>query len=232
MSSITVEAPRVAKSVTPAPESENLRVANWLFRSNYASVIWLVVRLWLGYQWLNAGYQKIWGSEKMGFWYGGGAGVFGFAKAGVAANSTPYGAVGYGWWAAFLHNFVMPNASWIAKLISISEFAIGIGLILGLFTGVAAFAAVMLNFTYMMTGSAGVNPFYALLAIPSRARLEERRPARPRQLCHPSGEQPVPHRCTGEHDHSPAHPPCRRNGLTKNRRVVRAQVAAEATESE
>lgn len=36
MSSITVEAPRVAKSVTPAPESENLRVANWLFRSNYA----------------------------------------------------------------------------------------------------------------------------------------------------------------------------------------------------
>lgn len=158
MSSIAVEAQR-------APKAANLKVTNWLFRSKYASVIWLAVRLWLGYQWLNAGYQKIWGSEKMAFWYGGGVGVYGFAKAGVAANSTPMGAVGYGWWASFLHNFVMPNASWIAKCISLGELAIGIGLILGLFTGVAAFAAVTLNFTYMMTGSAGVNPFYALLGV-------------------------------------------------------------------
>jgi uncharacterized membrane protein YphA (DoxX/SURF4 family) len=47
--------------------SGNLRFANWLFRFAYASVLWLAVRVWLGYQWLNAGYQKIWGSEKMGF---------------------------------------------------------------------------------------------------------------------------------------------------------------------
>ena len=39
------------------------------------------------------------------------------------------------------------------------------GLLVGLFTGVAAFAAVTLNFVYMMTGSAGVNPFYALLGV-------------------------------------------------------------------
>jgi len=52
----------------------------------------------------------------MGFWYGGGAGVYGFARAGVAADSQPYGAVVYGWWAAFLHKFIMPNSSWIAKL--------------------------------------------------------------------------------------------------------------------
>ena len=51
----------------------------------------------------------------------------------------------------------MPNASWIAKLISLSELAVGVGLVLGLFTGIAAFAAVALNFTYMMTGT-GVNP--------------------------------------------------------------------------
>ena len=140
-------------------------MADWLFRSNYASVLWLVVRIWLGYQWFNAGYQKIWGSERMGFWFGGGAGVFGFAKSGVAANGTPLGAVGYGWWAAFLHNFVMPNASWIAKLIALGEIAIGVGLILGLFTGIAAFVAITLNFTYMMTGSAGVNPLYALAGV-------------------------------------------------------------------
>jgi hypothetical protein len=36
------------------------------------SVLWLVARPWLGYEWLNAGYQKLWGSEKAGFWNGGG----------------------------------------------------------------------------------------------------------------------------------------------------------------
>jgi hypothetical protein len=30
-----------------------------------------VARLWLGYGWLNAGYQKPWGSEKAQFWNGG-----------------------------------------------------------------------------------------------------------------------------------------------------------------
>jgi thiosulfate dehydrogenase [quinone] large subunit len=151
--------------VAAAPRSGNLKASEWLFRSNYASVIWLALRIWLGYQWLNAGYQKIWGSEKAFFWNGGGAGVYGFAKSGVAANATPMGAVGYGWWAAFLHNFVMPNAAWIAKIISLGELAIGIALILGLFTGLAALAAVSLNFTYMMTGNAGVNPLYALAGV-------------------------------------------------------------------
>ena len=59
----------------------------------------------------------------------------------------------------------MPNASWIAKLIALGEMAIGIGLILGLFTGIAAFCGVPLNFTYMMTGTAGVNPLYALAGV-------------------------------------------------------------------
>ena len=44
----------------------NLRIANWLFRSKAASIVWLIARLWLGYEWLNAGYQKIWGSETAG----------------------------------------------------------------------------------------------------------------------------------------------------------------------
>ena len=64
----------------------NLALADWFFRSSAASLIWLVVRVWLGYQWMNAGYQKIWGSEKSAFWFGGGAGVKGFAAAGPAAS--------------------------------------------------------------------------------------------------------------------------------------------------
>jgi thiosulfate dehydrogenase [quinone] large subunit len=144
----------------------NLRAADWLYRSSAASVLWLVARLWLGYGWLNAGYQKLWGSEKATFWYGGGTGVKGFATAGVAGSTAGKGAgASYGWWAAFLHDFVIPNASWIAKLVTVSELAIGVLLILGLFTGAAAVAGLSLNLIYLFTGSAGVNPAYAIVAV-------------------------------------------------------------------
>lgn len=145
--------------------SHNLRFSDWLFRSREMSAIWLLVRLWLGYQWANTGYQKIWGSERSAFWFGGGAGVKGFATAGVLGSTTGKGGASYGWWAAFLHNFVIPNASVLAKVVSLGELLIGIGLIVGLFTGAAALAGVLLNLMYMFSGSAGVNPMYALLGV-------------------------------------------------------------------
>ena len=143
----------------------NVRAADWFYRSKVASVLWLVARLWLGYGWVNAGYQKLWGSEKAVFWDGGGAGVKGFATAGVAGSTAGKGGASYGWWAAFLHDFVLPNASWIAKAVTISELAIGVLLILGLFTGLAAVAGLGLNLVYMFTGSAGVNPAYAIVSV-------------------------------------------------------------------
>jgi thiosulfate dehydrogenase [quinone] large subunit len=136
-----------------------------MFRSHQASILWLVVRLWLGYQWINAGYQKIWGSEKSAFWFGSGAGVKGFATAGVAGSTAGKVGASYGWWAGFLHNFVIPNASWIGKLISVAEIVVGLAILLGLFTGAAALAGLSLNLVYMFTGSAGVNPMYALLSV-------------------------------------------------------------------
>lgn len=154
-------------SSTSASQSSggNLRVPNWLFRSKAASIIWLVARLWLGYEWLNAGYQKIWGSESAAFWNGGGAAVKGFATSGIAGSAAGKGGASYGWWAGFLHNFVIPNSSWIAKLVALSEVAIGVLLIVGLFTGVAALAGLVLNVIYMFSGTAGVNPAYAIVAL-------------------------------------------------------------------
>jgi thiosulfate dehydrogenase [quinone] large subunit len=146
-------------------EGRNLRGADWLYRSRAASVLWLVARLWLGYGWLNAGYQKLWGSEKAAFWNGGGAGVKGFATAGVAGSKAGKGGASYGWFAAFLHGFVIPNASWIAKAVTLSELVIGALLILGLFTGAAAVAGLTLNLVYMFSGSSGVNPAYAIVAV-------------------------------------------------------------------
>ena len=160
-----IESGGVNGPVDTAGTSGNVRAADWLYRSKAASVLWLAARLWLGYGWVNAGYQKLWGSEKAVFWNGGGAGVKGFATAGVAGSTAGKGGASYGWWAAFLHDFVIPNASWIAKVVTISELAIGVLLILGLFTGLAAVVGLSLNLVYMFTGSAGVNPAYAIVAV-------------------------------------------------------------------
>ncbi len=46
-----------------------------------------------------------------------------------------------------------------------SELVIGVMLILGLFTGTAAVAGLTLNLVHMFTGSAGVNPAYAIAAV-------------------------------------------------------------------
>jgi thiosulfate dehydrogenase [quinone] large subunit len=153
------------RSMAESSGQGSLRFPQWLYRSHTASVLWLVVRLWLGYQWLNAGYQKIWGSEHSAFWFGNGAAVKGFAAAGVAGSASGKGGASYGWWAGFLHNFVIPNASWIAKLVSLAEILIGVALILGLLTGAAAAAGLSLNLIYMFSGSAGVNPMYAALSV-------------------------------------------------------------------
>jgi thiosulfate dehydrogenase (quinone) large subunit len=157
--------PEPAASSAPRVPNQQLGLSAWLYRSHVASVLWLAVRLWLGYEWFNAGYQKIWGSEKAAFWFGHGAAVKGFATAGVLGSASGKGGASYGWWAGFLHNFVVPNASWIGRLISVGELLIGVALILGLLTGVAAFAGLSLNIIYMFSGSAGVNPMYAIAAL-------------------------------------------------------------------
>ena len=89
----------------------------------------------------------------------------GFATAGVTGSQAGKGGASYGWFAGFLHGFVIPNASWIAKAVTLSELVIGALLILGLFTGAAAAAGLALNVIYMFAGSSGVNPAYAIVSV-------------------------------------------------------------------
>ena len=128
----------------------------WVERSKVMAFVWTAMRVWLGVMWLQAGIAKLWGAENPAFLHNNGAGVQGFASHGVAA---------YSWWGSFLHSFVVPNAGWIAILVAVSEFAIGVALALGLFTRLAALGSLLLLFTYVMSGTASVCAFYALFAI-------------------------------------------------------------------
>ena len=133
----------------------NLPVWESLKNSKVAALAWTAMRVWLGVMWIQAGAAKLWGAEAAAFLHSS-KGVAGFA-----AHGTP----AYSWWGSFLHGFVVPNAGWIGVLVTVAEFAIGIALVAGLFTRVAALGSLALLFTYVMSGTASVCAFYALFAI-------------------------------------------------------------------
>jgi thiosulfate dehydrogenase [quinone] large subunit len=128
----------------------------WLSTSRIMAVGWAAARCWLGVQWINAGRSKLWGAENAGFLHHDGAGVAGYAN---------HGAATYTWWHDFLTGFVVPNAGWIGILIAVAEFVVGIALVVGIFTPLFAFGGLLMNMTYMLSGTAGVNPVFMIFAI-------------------------------------------------------------------
>jgi thiosulfate dehydrogenase (quinone) large subunit len=132
-----------------------------LFNSTQLSWFWLVVRVYLGWQWLSAGYEKA-----VGGWFGADAGkaISGFFQGSLAKTGGPHPDVqaGYAW---FITNVTLPNAHTFSYLIPVGEMAVGLALILGLLTGIAAFFGAVMNFNFMFAGSVSVNPYWVLMEI-------------------------------------------------------------------
>ena len=69
-----------------------------------------------------------------------------------------------GWYATFLQSFVLPNASTWSFIVSWGEFLVGIALILGIFTGIAAFFGSFMNVNYLLAGAVSSNPILFVIA--------------------------------------------------------------------
>lgn len=136
--------------------------ARFLFNDLRMSVVWLVLRLWLGYKWIDAGLHKIdnpaWvqtGEALKGFWSG---------IVVVPADGRP--PIAFDWYRNFIQTLLDAQAyTWFAKLVAYGEVIIGIALILGIFTGIAAFLGAFMNWNFMMAGSASVNPMLFVISI-------------------------------------------------------------------
>jgi thiosulfate dehydrogenase (quinone) large subunit len=123
--------------------------------------VWLVVRLYLGFQWAQAGWEKLQNPKWMD-----GTSLLGFWNGSIAQYGQPHSGVAFDWYTGFLSNLVAAhNQTWFAPLVAYAEFLGGIALMLGLFTGIAALGLAFMNFNFMLAGSAGVNPLYFLLAM-------------------------------------------------------------------
>lgn len=133
------------------------------FTTNPASApFWLLVRVWLGYQWLMAGYGKLTNPA----WFGSdaGAALGGFVQGALSKTGGLHPDV-QGWYASFLQGAVVPNLTAWSNAVTLGEMAVGLGLIFGLFTFAAAFFAFFMNINFLLAGTVSVNPIWLLIAL-------------------------------------------------------------------
>lgn len=133
-----------------------------IFSDKRFSILWLAVRVWLGYQWIEASLHKLsspdWmqtGNALKGFWMG---------AVQIPAEGRP--AIAYDWYRNFLQVLLDAQAyTWFAKVVAVSELLFGIALIAGIFVGATAFFSGFMNWNFIMAGSASVNGVFFALAV-------------------------------------------------------------------
>ena len=138
------------------------KFARLLFADTRFAWVWLVLRLYLGYEWLMAGWEKVAGSG----WTGSGAGsaISGFLNGALAKAGGAHPAVS-GWYAWFIGSVALPHAAAFSYLITYGELAVGAGLILGAFTGIAAFFGAFMNLNYLFAGTVSTNPLLLVIGL-------------------------------------------------------------------
>ncbi len=146
---------------SPADFQESA-LARFLFSDARAAWLWLIVRVYLGYEWLSAG----WGKVTDPAWTGpqAGSALTGFVHGAIGAATGAHPAV-QGWYADFLKGWVLPNAATFAHLVAYGELLVGLALIAGAVTGIAAFFGIVMNANYLLAGAVSTNPILAVLAI-------------------------------------------------------------------
>jgi len=136
--------------------------ARFLFSETRAAWFWLLVRVWLGWQWIDASMHKI----NNPAWVQTGEAVKGFWTNAVAIPEVGRPPVNFEWYRSFLQMLLDNEAyRWLGPMIAYGELLIGIGLILGAFTAIAAFFGALLNWNFMMAGTASSNPMLFVLAV-------------------------------------------------------------------
>ncbi len=173
-------------------------IAKTLFASSRLAWLWLVVRLWVGWEWFSAGWGKVlggnitwkvwdWGNAAYSLTGSGNIGwirsgtvvaadgtetvrgvgdaVSGFASGAIASAQGPHPPVAFSWYVDFLKWVQNTAYPVIGPVVAFAEFVIGLALIVGAFVGIAAFLGAVLNFSYLLAGSAGLNPAMILLSI-------------------------------------------------------------------
>ncbi|MEQ6378472.1 DoxX family protein, partial [Bacillaceae bacterium S4-13-56] len=118
-----------------------------LRENNVVAAVLTVFRVYLGWQFLHAGWGKI---------TGGGFDASGFMK-GAIANATGDHPAVQGWWATFLENVALPSSGLFSFLVMWGELLVGIALIAGILTTFATIMGMTMNFAFLFSGTVSTN---------------------------------------------------------------------------
>lgn len=135
-------------------------ISSFLFNDTRSAFIWLIIRVYVGWIWLKSGIGKVFNDA----WTGenAGAAVTGFLQGAIEKASTTNDV--QSWYATFLEYFCLPNAKLFSYVVAFGEVLVGIGLILGMFTGIAAFFGAVMNVAFLFAGTVSSNPRLLLLS--------------------------------------------------------------------
>jgi thiosulfate dehydrogenase [quinone] large subunit len=145
---------KITRSDTHATQLKDPPVAQFLFSDTRMAWIWLALRVWLGWSWLEAGWHKINDPS----WMSTGVALQKFWEKATIVPDSGKPAIAYDWYRGFLQMLLEGgHYTWFAKLVAVGETAIGIALIIGVFTGIAAFFGSFMNWHFVMAGAASTN---------------------------------------------------------------------------
>jgi thiosulfate dehydrogenase [quinone] large subunit len=150
-----------------SPDSQEVEIegpafARFLFNNSRAGLFWLPIRLFVGFAWVDAGWHKFTDPE----WTQGGAALRSYWERAASIPEEGRPPITYEWYRDFIN--LLLNGShewWFAWVVTLGELAIGIALILGVLTGIAAFFGAFMNMSFLLAGSASTNPVMFALAV-------------------------------------------------------------------
>ncbi len=143
-------------------------LAHFLFRDTRSAALWLPIRLFVGWSWLDAGLHKFQDAK----WMDTGVAIRGYWERALGLQSVAAGApapkptITYDWWSEFIRTLYDGNAhTWFSKVIVFGEILVGLGLIVGALVGIAAFGGILMNVSFLLSGSTSSNPIMLLMGI-------------------------------------------------------------------
>jgi thiosulfate dehydrogenase (quinone) large subunit len=147
----------------PIHEIPEPNITRFVFADTRMAPLWTLVRLYVGYEWLMAGWGKL--TNPAGVWVGEKAGtaITGFLSGALKKTSGDHPDV-QGFYAWFIQHVALPNAALFSVLVTFGEIAVGLALILGLLTGIAAFFGGFMNANFLLAGTVSANPVLFILA--------------------------------------------------------------------
>jgi thiosulfate dehydrogenase (quinone) large subunit len=149
------------------PGSEDVEIegpgfVRFLFHNSRAGLFWLPIRIFVGFEWLEAGLHKL---TDRG-WTQGGSALREYWERAAAIPEQGRPPITFEWYRDFINVLLAGHhETWFAWMIALGETAIALGLLFGALTGIAAFFGATMNMSFLLAGSASTNPIMFTLAV-------------------------------------------------------------------